>query len=165
MKYIATVAGTAFELEINNEGEIIVNGKRQEIDFFSVPDQPVYSLIIDGRSYEAHVNPNEGILEVLVQGRLYQVHVEDERQKRLRESSIGTVSASGDFALKSPMPGMVVDIPVEVGQEVQPGDNLVILESMKMQNELKAPRSGKVLRIRVKVGDRVEQNQVLVVVE
>ena len=59
------------------------------------------------------------------------------------------------------MPGMVVAIPVEVGQSVGKGENLIILESMKMQNELKAPREGSITGIRVKPGDSVDQNQVL----
>jgi biotin carboxyl carrier protein len=54
-----------------------------------------------------------------------------------------------------------VSVPVEEGQEIQTGDDLVILESMKMQNELKAPRDGIVSRIRVMAGDNVDQNQVL----
>jgi biotin carboxyl carrier protein len=61
------------------------------------------------------------------------------------------------------MPGMVVAIPVEQGQEVASGDNVIILESMKMQNELKAPRDGVISGLRVKPGDNVDQNQVLLI--
>jgi biotin carboxyl carrier protein len=59
------------------------------------------------------------------------------------------------------MPGLVVAVPVEEGQLVARGDALVILESMKMQNELKAPRQGTVAQVRVRPGERVELNQVL----
>jgi biotin carboxyl carrier protein len=59
------------------------------------------------------------------------------------------------------MPGLVVALPVGEGQAVAKGDVLVILESMKMQNELKAPRDGTVARVRVTVGDSVEQRQTL----
>jgi len=62
------------------------------------------------------------------------------------------------------MPGLIVAVPVEEGQQVDKGDNLVILESMKMQNEIKAPREGKVTGVRVNPGDNVDQNQVLVVI-
>jgi biotin carboxyl carrier protein len=67
----------------------------------------------------------------------------------------------GEYTLKAPMPGLVVSVPVLEGQTVQRGDNLIILESMKMQNELKAPREGTIGRIRIKVGDSVDQNQSL----
>ena len=63
------------------------------------------------------------------------------------------------------MPGLIVKIPVSEGQEVKKGDVLVILESMKMQNELKSPRDGKVTRIQVKPGDSVEQRQTILSVE
>ena len=59
------------------------------------------------------------------------------------------------------MPGLVIAVPVEEGQPVEKGDVLLILESMKMQNELKSPRAGKVSRVRVAPGDRVEQKQTL----
>jgi biotin carboxyl carrier protein len=59
------------------------------------------------------------------------------------------------------MPGMIVAVPVTERQEVQKGEVLLILESMKMQNELKSPRQGWVTHLRVKPGDSVEQHQTL----
>jgi biotin carboxyl carrier protein len=59
------------------------------------------------------------------------------------------------------MPGLIVSVPVNEGQAVEKGDVLLILESMKMQNELKSPRAGSVSRVRVKPGDRVEQKETL----
>ena len=161
MKYIASIEDRSFEIDINEEGEVIANGERLTVDFQSVADQPVYSMILNGRSYEASVYSSATHLEVLVQGQLFQVNVEEERQKRLRESTGGVSLQEGEFNLKAPMPGMIVAVPVEDGQAVEQGENLVILESMKMQNELKAPRAGTVSRVRVKIGDNVDQQQVL----
>ncbi|HEX9675727.1 MAG TPA: DUF2118 domain-containing protein [Anaerolineales bacterium] len=161
MKYIATLGDQAHEIDINVEGEIVADGQRLTVDFQSVANQPVYSLIINGKSYEASVFATEARVDVLLQGRLFQVTVEEERQKRLRESSTAVVMPEGEYILKAPMPGLVVSVPVQEGQSVQRGDNLVILESMKMQNELKAPREGTVERIRIKIGDSVDQNQPL----
>jgi biotin carboxyl carrier protein len=91
--------------------------------------------------------------------------VEDEREKRLRAAAGGGVAESGEFHLKAPMPGLVVTIPVEEGQQVKKGQVLLILESMKMQNELKSPRDGTVNRIKVKAGESVEQKQPLLSVQ
>ena len=63
--------------------------------------------------------------------------------------------------MKAPMPGLVIAVPVDEGQEIKKGQVLLILESMKMQNELKSPRDGKVSRIKVKPGASVEQKQAL----
>ena len=75
------------------------------------------------------------------------------------------MSEAGEYHLKAPMPGMVVSILVEEGQEIEQGQVLLILESMKMQNELKSPRAGTVGRVRVKPGESVEQRQTLLSVQ
>ncbi|HSO12479.1 MAG TPA: biotin/lipoyl-containing protein [Anaerolineales bacterium] len=161
MKYITTVDGKEFLVEVIDEHHVSVNGKTYEVDFESVSGQPVYSLIADGRSHEAYVRESDDEWQVLLRGRLYPVKVEDEREKRLRVAAGGGVAETGEFHLKAPMPGLVVSIPVEEGQEIRKGQVLLILESMKMQNELKAPRDGIVNRIKVKAGESVEQKQSL----
>ena len=98
-------------------------------------------------------------------GRQFQVMVEDERDKRLRAAAGGSVSETGEYHLRAPMPGMVVSILVEEGQKVEKGQVLLILESMKMQNELKSPRVGTIGRLRVKAGESVEQRQTLLSVQ
>jgi biotin carboxyl carrier protein len=162
MKYHVTIGQEEFEIEVRSETEILLNGKPIHVDFQSLADQPVYSLLLGNESYEAYVGESEGGLQVLLRGQLYEVEVEDERQRRLRRASEVEGEPSGEFQLKAPMPGMVVAVPVTEGETVSRGQNLVILESMKMQNELRSPRDGVVQRVRAKPGERVEQNQVLV---
>ncbi len=161
MKYIATVEGKQFVVEVVDEKHITVDGKVYEIDFESVSGQPVYSLIVDGRSHESYIYQGEENWEVLLRGLLYPVTVEDEREKRLRAAAGGGVAETGEFHLRAPMPGLVVAILVAEGQEIKKGQVILILESMKMQNELKAPRDGTIGRIRVKTGESVEQKQTL----
>jgi len=165
MKYITTVEDKQFLVEIIDEKHVSVDGKIYNVDFESVSGQPVFSLIVDGKSHEAYVQEGDEIWQVLMRGQLYPVKVEDEREKRLRAAAGGGVAETGEFHLKAPMPGLVVAIPVTDGQEVKKGQVLLILESMKMQNELKSPRDGKVSRIRVKPGESVEQKQALLSVQ
>ena len=160
MKYITTIDGKEFSVEIIDEKHVRINDQILEVDFESVSGQPVYSLIIGGRSHEAYIYPDDKDWQVLLRGRLFHAVVEDEREKRLRAAG-SKVAESGEFHLKAPMPGLVVAIPVEEGQAVKQGQVLLILESMKMQNELKAPRDGTVMRVRVKAGETVEQKQTL----
>ncbi|HUI89924.1 MAG TPA: biotin/lipoyl-containing protein [Anaerolineales bacterium] len=161
MKYITTIDEKEFAVDIIDEHHISINDKVFDVDFESVSGQPVYSMLIDGQSYEAYVYPVEDEWQVLLFGRQYPVKVEDEREKRLKGSAGGKVQESGEFQLKAPMPGLVVAVPVNEGQTIEKGQVLVILESMKMQNELKSPRAGKVERIKVKAGESVEQRQLL----
>ncbi|HTP01594.1 MAG TPA: biotin/lipoyl-containing protein [Anaerolineales bacterium] len=164
MEYITTIGDKEFSVEILDRGRISVNGKVMQVDFESISGQPVYSLLIDGKSYEAFVNPDDEQWQVLLLGRQYGVAVEDAREKRLKAAAGGTAQGSGDFQLKAPMPGLVVAVAVQENQEVEKGHVLVVLESMKMQNELRSPRAGKVQRIKVKAGESVEQRQVLLTV-
>ncbi|HET9588135.1 MAG TPA: biotin/lipoyl-containing protein [Anaerolineales bacterium] len=161
MRYITTVDNKEYLVEIIDEKHISVNGKTYQVDFESVSGQPVYSLIVDGKSHESYVQQGDENWQVLLRGRLYPVTVEDERERRLRAAAGSGVAESGEFHLKAPMPGLVVAVPVAEGQDVKKGQVLLILESMKMQNELKSPQDGTVGRIRVKAGESVEQRQTL----
>jgi acetyl/propionyl-CoA carboxylase alpha subunit len=161
MRYITTVEDKQFLVEIIDEKHVSVDGKVYEVDFESVSGQPVYSLIVDGKSHESYVAPGDHDWQVLIRGRLYPVTVEDEREKRLRSAAGGGVAETGEFHLRAPMPGLVVAILVEEGQAIKKGQVLLILESMKMQNELKASRDGIIGRVRVKAGETVEQKQTL----
>jgi len=165
MKYITTLDGKEYLIEITDEHHVSVNGRLLEVDFVSVNGQPVYSMIIDGKSYESYVYETEEGWQVLTRGRQYNLTVEDEREKRLRAAAGGGVAESGEYHLKAPMPGLIVAIPVNEGDPVKKGQTLVILESMKMQNELKSPKGGTVGRIRVKQGETVEQRQALLSVQ
>ncbi len=161
MKYVTTIDGKEFVIEVVDERHVRVGDRLLPVDFKSVSGQPVYSLIVDGKSYESFVYQGDEDWQVLLRGRQFQVKVEDEREKRLKAEAGGGVVEGGEFHLKAPMPGLVVAIPVNEGDEVKKGEVLVILESMKMQNELKSPRDGTISHIKVKAGESVEQKQVL----
>ena len=144
-----------------DEHRVRIGDRLLTVDFETVSGQPVYSLLVDGKSYEAFVHAADDIWQVLLRGRLYLASVEDEREKRLRAAAGSKVAETGEFQLKAPMPGLVVAVPVTEGQPVRRGDVLLILESMKMQNELKSPRDGTIGRIRIRQGDSVELKKVL----
>jgi biotin carboxyl carrier protein len=161
MKYIAEVDGLEFPIEILDDHHVCFGQEILEVDLAAVSGQPLYSLIVNGESFEAYVYPDERSWQVLLLGRSYSVTIEDEREKRLRTSEVGFVSPGREFILKSPMPGLAVAVNISEGQQVEKGQILIILESMKMQNELRAPQAGKVARLRIKAGDSVQQKQIL----
>lgn len=161
MQYVTTIDEREYSIEIVDEHHIRINEVIYDVDFNQVGNQPVYSFIIDGQSFDAHVYQDDDQWHVLIHGSLYTAKVEDERDKRLRASLGGGQAEQDEFFLRAPMPGLIVSIPVDEGQKVEKGDVLLVLESMKMQNELKSPRTGNVSRLRVKPGDRVEQKETL----
>ena len=161
MKYIAEVDGLEFLIEILDENHICFGNEILEVDLVAVSGQPLYSLIVNGESFDGYVYPDEQNWQVLLLGRSYSVTIEDEREKRLRTSRAAPSSLGREFILKAPMPGLAVAVLVGEGQRVDKGQILIILESMKMQNELRAPFAGTVVRLRVKAGDSVQQKQIL----
>lgn len=161
MKYVTTIDNQEFEIEVIDERHIRIGERLLQVDFESVSGQPVFSLILDGKSYESFVYQGDEDWEVLIRGRQYQVKIEDEREKRLKAAAGGSVAEGGEFHLKAPMPGLVVAVLINEGEKVKKGQVMLILESMKMQNELKAPRDGVMGKVRVKAGESVEQKQTL----
>ncbi len=161
MKYIAEVDGLEFPVEILDDQHVRFGEEILEVNLAAVSGVPLYSLIVNNESFEGYVYPDENGWQVLLQGQFYQVRVEDEREKRLRTSGSAAEPAGAEFVLKAPMPGLVIDVVVVEGQSIEKGQTLLILESMKMQNELRAPHAGMVTRLRVKAGESVQQKQTL----
>jgi len=168
MKYITTVNnGQKYVIEINREGEVTIDGESRQVDFRGMEgSQSIYSLLIDNKSYEAVVEERDGQYSVLIFGDLYEVNVMDERRQRLQDAAGSSLGGglSGEVVIRSPMPGLIVKVPIEEGQEISKGDTLIVLESMKMENELKAPRDGTVARVHVAAGDNVEHNKGLITI-
>lgn len=161
MKYVTIINDQRFEIEIDKDGSLLVNGEPRVVDFLAL-DTALFSVIMDNRSYEAVIEEREGSYEVLLGGNLYTGRVLDERALLLATRRGGLDIDSGEISIVAPMPGLIIAVPVEEGQAVQAGQTLVILESMKMQNELRAPRDGVVQRISVEPGQSVEQNKTLI---
>lgn len=162
MKYISTVGGEEYIIEIDQEGRIQVNDQLFAIDFQHLTEGGLLSLLIDNRSLEGIVEERDDYWEVLIHGELYAVDVKDERAYRLAKARGLTEKVTGEASIKSPMPGLIVAVPVEEGQEIKKGDQVVILESMKMENELRSPRDGMVTHVYVSAGESVEKNELLV---
>jgi biotin carboxyl carrier protein len=165
MKYITVVGDRSYIIDVEREGEVVQDGQTHQLDFRAIDQEGLYSLLMDNKSYEALVvEESDGQLRVVIDGALYTVNVMDERAKRLAEAAGGFAPPNGEQGLKSPMPGLIVAIPVQEGDVVKKGQVVVVLESMKMQNELKSPREGTVSAIKITPGQAVEQGQVLLVI-
>ncbi|MEX2526062.1 MAG: acetyl-CoA carboxylase biotin carboxyl carrier protein subunit [Gemmatimonadota bacterium] len=105
---------------------------------------------------------DDGSWELEVEGERHLVTVLDAGEEAVREARKASGVDSGPAPLRAPMPGLVVRVEVEVGQEVKPGDGVLIVEAMKMENELRASSVGRVLAIHVSPGDAVEKDLLLV---
>ena len=140
-----------------------------------------YKYTINGTKYEVAIGDIvENIAEVTVNGEVYKVEMEPEAEPEKKKVVVKPVaqqeSANDDApatnanvntadAVKAPLPGVVTEIKVAVGDEVKAGDTVVVLEAMKMANNLEANKDGKIAAILVKVGASVMEDTPLVVIE
>src|SRR5947209_2286500 len=118
----------------------------------------VYSVLLDGRSYDGRIEETAGPLVVVIDGYRFEVEVEDPR-RRSRHSRSG--AGEGVQTIAAPMPGKVVRVLVAAGDAVQAGQGLLVVEAMKMQNEMKAPRAGTVLTLTTREGATVTAGESL----
>lgn len=126
---------------------------------------PRMHVLRDGRSYEVSVVKADyatKTFRIRVNFREYELHARDRYDLLLEELGLEDLAAGAVGDLKAPMPGMVLEVHVQPGDEVQPGDPLVVLEAMKMENLLKAETEATVKAVEVEKGQAVEKNFVLV---
>jgi biotin carboxyl carrier protein len=160
MKYTTIINEVVFEIEVSGDGKLLVNGKEYQVDFLPLANT-LYSFIKDNQSHEMAIEVKDGNkYEVLLGGRLYEGQVLDERSMLMVNRRGGIKLDSGE--IHAPMPGLIVAVQVAVGDSVEAGDTVVVLESMKMQNELKATKSGVVESVQVGAGQTVDKGNLLI---
>lgn len=125
--------------------------------------QSRFHIISNGQSYNVSlIEQKDKTYTIKINGNLYEVNVDDPYDLLLQRLGMDYGKAGLLEDVKAPMPGMVLDIMVEEGQQVEKDQNLIILEAMKMENVLKAPADGKIGQIEVDKQDKVDKNDVLI---
>ena len=152
-----------FEIE-KSESAFMVNGTSVELDEQALTHANTTNVIYQNKSYNVEVvevNSLEKISTIKVNGNLYTVQVEDQFDLLLKQLGMDAAVGAKIREIKAPMPGLVLKIMVEEGNEVKKGDNLLVLEAMKMENILKSTTDGIIKKIHVSQGDKIEKNTVL----
>ncbi|SDH55797.1 Biotin-requiring enzyme [Pedobacter terrae] len=152
-----------FEVE-NKDSAFLVNGEQVQLDLSTIRHNRTH-VLYQNRSFNTEVvdiNKAEKTCKIKVNGNIYQVSIEDQFDILLKQLGLDNLSANKVLEIKAPMPGLVLKVLVEENAEVKKGDNLLVLEAMKMENILKSSTDGVVKKILVKQGDKVEKNQILV---
>ena len=169
MKLVVDLLGRTFPLELQVEGNTarFRLGEDAERVASVVEVEPgVYSVLANGRSYDVRVAGRPGTqlgqTTVLLRGHAINVDVRDPRELSASKSA---AAGHGRQQLASPMPGKVVRILVAVGDSVDAGQGLIVVEAMKMQNEMKSPKAGVVVELKAREGATVAAGDVLAVIE
>ncbi len=145
--------------------EIMVDDKVYHVDLMH-NDEGTFSILENNRSHNISLVPSSKPKSYTAYTlyNTYELEVIDAESRYIRNRGEGSISQS-DKKITAPMPGKIVKVLVEPGQEVKKGQTAVIISAMKMESEYKTAVDGLVKKINVKAGDTVESNQVLIEIE
>ncbi len=164
MKYRVEVKGRTFEVEVRPDGTVWVNGRPMPLDVEGL-EGPFLSLLVGHRSYEGCVETGGEECHVVVEGRMYPARLEVPRPA---PSEVGGprrgAGTGGPAQITAPLPGVLLEVRVAEGQDVQAGMVVAVMESMKMNLELCAPQDGVVRSLCARPGQEVAQGEVLAVI-
>ena len=162
MKYEAVVDGKAAKLELHgpNVRYERETGEGVKLEYsLAAAGNGQWSVLVGGRSFVAKLLANG---EVSVNGRVFRVEIFDPRGMRGRRGAAGS---EGRQTIVAPMPGRVIRVLIETGQDVEDGQGLIVVEAMKMQNEMKSPKAGRVAEVKTAAGATVAAGEILAVIE
>ena len=165
MKLSLTIDGRSDTIEILSPAPNcrfqLGDGPSRDADV-ETPEPGVYSVLLGGRSYDAFVEDTAACLVVTIEGHRFEIEVRDPRRWSRKSAAGGSDAVQ---SILSPMPGKVVRVLAAPGDHVIPGQGIVVVEAMKMQNELKSNRSGKVLAVPAREGATVNAGELLATIE
>ena len=168
MKLRADIAGKSYSVDSRRYGSRVVteiDDRRYEL-YIHESGLQEFLLIHDGRVFDCRVEgrPESGkTIDVIVGVTSYAIALTD--PKRLRGSKASDTHTIEAAHIVAPMPGKVVRVLVGVGEQIDAGSGIMVVEAMKMQNEMKSPKAGVVVALNVQVGATVNRGDVLAVVE
>ena len=166
MRYFVEVNGRPHEVTVVErlgELRVTVDGKPFELEYEEVDTLGQVALRVGTKSFGVSIEGDADSVSATIAGHLYAVTIEDERERAAHAAERASAAAGG--IVKSVMPGVVVDLLVDVGDKVEKGQPLLILEAMKMQNEISATSDGTVASVHVTKGEAVSGGAKLMMLE
>ena len=163
-RFLVTIDDTEYDLNLSRSGNnclVELNGDSYQVSFDKLTGQK-FLFRIDANSAEIDISKNNGALSMFIDGTEMNVKVESYDLAELRKKAGVSSDGKGDKFVLAPMPGLVLQAEVKVGDKVKKGDSLIIIEAMKMENIIKAVSSGIIKEIFVSSGQAVDKNEKLI---
>jgi biotin carboxyl carrier protein len=137
------------------------------LDIQTLTDK-TYHLLDNGKAYHVELvdaNFTDRTVSFLINGNTYRLSIKDNYDQLV--DKMGLLSGASQKAknIKAPMPGLIMDVLVEAGQEIEEGTPLLVLSAMKMENQILAQGAGTIKSIEVTVGDSVDKGQLIIEME
>ena len=155
----------SYKLSVNHNTSFdLSESDLKNLDAVSVAKDK-FHVLKDGKPYKAEIVAADFIAKkytIKVNNNTYEVAIADALDMLIKSMGIERGRTKVVNAIKAPMPGLILEISVAVGQEVKENDPLLILEAMKMENSFLSPRDGVIKSIAVSVGNAVDKGQLLI---
>lgn len=154
-----------YNVKVNNKTEISFSEKKMNsLDVVSV-GQTKFHVIQNNKPFQAEIVQSNFLsrkYSVKVNNNTYEIEIQNELDALINEMGFEIGASKKVNNIKSPMPGLVLEINIKVGDEVKENQSLLILEAMKMENSISSPRDGIIKSITVKKGDAIDKGIVLI---
>ena len=154
-----------YQIKVNETLELSVSNEDiKSLDIIQTADSK-YHILQDGKSYSVEItdsNFNEKKYKVKVNNNSYKIDIYNDLDQLIKDLGFEIGNSKKIDKISAPMPGLILEINIKIGDEVKENDPLLILEAMKMENVISSPREGIIKSITVKKGDAVEKSQLLV---
>lgn len=167
MKYVVQLNDERKSVSLESDGVRYEGEPAARAELADIEGSPVRMVKIGTHVYRVVVQKRQGRgrYTLWVDGYRFEAEALDERTRAIRDLSAATAGPSGPAPILAPMPGMIVRVSVNVGDRVEAGQGLVVMEAMKMENELRATAPGTVKSVEVAAGMAVEKGALLVALE
>ncbi|GAA4975543.1 acetyl-CoA carboxylase biotin carboxyl carrier protein subunit [Algibacter aquimarinus] len=157
--------GHIYKTKVNNIFDFdIKTDDISKLDALQISESK-FHILKQNKSYKAQVIESDfdsKTYQVKINSNIYNVYISSNLDLLIKEMGFTIGATKHINSIKAPMPGLILEINVEVGDEVKENDNLLILEAMKMENVITSPRDGIIKSISVNQSDAVEKNQLLI---
>ncbi|MFT4612131.1 MAG: biotin carboxyl carrier protein [Glaciecola sp.] len=155
----------SFKVNVNSSLDFdISETESSELNSIKVSENS-YHVLHDNTSYKADITTSKfgnKLIEVKINNNTYKIHINNTLDSLIKDMGFKLGSSKVVNDIKAPMPGLILEISVKIGQKVEENDTLLILEAMKMENVLTSPRAGVIKSISVAKGDAVDKNKLLI---
>lgn len=161
--YKVEIADKSFEVE-NKDNNIYIDNKLVSADMLKVSESKLH-LMVNNKPIMTElisIDKENKVVTLMVNNQKVDVKIKDTFDLLLHDLGLDSLASKKASDVKAPMPGLVLKVLVTEGQEVKKGENLLVLEAMKMENMLKSSEDITIKKVLVNAGDKVEKNQVLI---
>ena len=164
-EFIVKIDNENFAVNTNHNEKITVNGKTHNLEIVQLSDH-TFNVKVDNNIF--HVTSSKLLKDkfsFLIDGHYFESIVKTKLENEAEKLLNNLDTKNGRNEVKSPMPGLILRVEKNIGDEVRQGEAIVLLEAMKMENEIRSPADGVISEILISEGKSVEKNQVLIVID